>query len=271
MTIFTKRRLATTLLFITLAVLIEILIIYATPTAASDSTAITVPLINITISPLYHLLPAAVVITLTASFTHLATKLPILKPQTIKRPAPPTRRPKPSRLKPLRDLYRKLGRTTQRIKDRILKTPLVARIQQQISPAKNTLKNAAIVSVIFIAVTLLVTFTAYPKLLPTATANFYRWNAFFLGFVTATIQAAQTIANTITPIGAVAAAIHDALIAAAPSFRNTLQATATALTSGLVALNPTEKYLVIQNAAAWTAAIATLLYSQYAKTRRPRR
>ncbi|MDH5495371.1 MAG: hypothetical protein OEY24_06690 [Candidatus Bathyarchaeota archaeon] len=266
----TPKNLLAILLFIILTIIVEFIIItFAIPTAAKDPTATTLSLLNVTISLLYHIIPAAVIVTLTTSFTHLATHTANIPKKTQIPKKPQTQ--KSTRLKPLRQFHKKIRRATRKIKTKILKTPAIAYIKQRITLAKAIIKSATTITLTFIIIITLVTIAAYPKIIPTATADFYHWNTVFLSFVTTTIKASETIANTIPPIGAVATAIHNALIAAAPTFRNTLEAAASAITSGLVSLNPTEKYLIIQNAAAWIIAIATLSYSQYIKNRRYRR
>lgn len=270
----TSKNLLAILLFITVTAIIEYIIItFAVSTGAIDPTATTLPFLNITISLLYHIVPIAVITTLTASFTLLTTYTASIakKTQISKKPLQRKIRQKPTRLKPLRKFYKRLQRATQKIKNKMLKTPIIAHIERRIILAKAIIKSATTITVTFVIIILLITIAVHPKLIPTATANFYQWNTVFLNFVIATIKVSETIANTIPPIGAIATAIHNALIAAAPTFRNSLEGAASALTDGLVTLNPTEKYLVIQNTAAWIVAIATLLYSQYVKTHRYRR
>jgi hypothetical protein len=266
----TPKNLLAILLFIILIIIAEFIIIaFVIPTAVKDSTAITVPFLNVTISLLYHIVPGAVIIALTASFTHLATHTATIpqKAQMPKKPQPP----KYTRLKALRRFHKKLRIAARKIRTRIMKTPTIAYIRQRIALAKTFVKSAAIITLTFILTIALVTIAAYPKLVPTTTADFLQWNTVFLNFVTATIKASETIANTVPPIGVVATAIHNALIVAAPTFRNVLESAASAITSGLVSLSPIEKYLIIQNAAAWIIAVTTLGYSQYIKTRHYRR
>ena len=270
----TPKNLLAILLFIIIAILIQYIIIALTiPMGTEDSTTIALPIFNITLSFLYHLFPSAVIISLTASFIHLTihTATVPAKTQTLKKPHRQEIRKKPTRLKPLRKFYKKLRRATRKIKNKILKTPTIAYIERRVILARAIIKSAITITATFIIIILLVTIAAYPKFIPTATANFYQWNAAFLSFVTSTIRASETVANTIPPIGAIATTIQNALIAAAPAFHNTLEGTASTITNGLVSLSSTEKYLIIQNTAAWTVAIITLLYSQYIKIRRYRR
>jgi len=262
------------LIFITLTVITEYLIItYTIPTDKTDPTTFTIPYLNITLSLLYHFLPTTVIITLTLSFTHLTTHTASIpkKPPTPKKPSLQRPRKKSIYLKPLRKFYKKLQKATRKIKNKILKIQTIAYIEHRIILAKAIIKSATTTITLFIVISILLTFAAYPKLLSTATANFYQGNPAFLNFIVATIKASQAIAEAIPPIGAIAATIQNALIAIAPTFRNALQATASAIADGLVALTQTEKYLIIQNIAAWTVALTALLYSQYVKSRRYRR
>jgi len=265
----TTKNLLNILTFITLTAIIQCIIITQTiRLGIRDPTATTIPLFNITISLLYHVLPAAVIMTLTTSFTYLTTHI-----ATIRQKSQPARihRQKFTHGKAKRKFYKRFQRSARKIKNKILKTPTIANIQHRISLAKTIIKSATSIILVFTIIIILITIAAYPKLIPTITASFYQWNTAFLNFVAETIKASEVIANAIAPIGGIAVAIHRALIAAAPIFYSTLEATASNITNSLVALNHIEKYLIIQNTAAWTVAFTTLLYCKYIRTRRYRR
>jgi hypothetical protein len=267
------RNLLAILLFVIIAVILQYLTItLAVPAGTSDPATTTIPLVNTSVSLLYHFLPVAMITTLTLCFihfTHQAATVPV-RPQAPKKLPPTSTRQKPTRLKALRQFRRRLRRATQSIKRRILRAPTIAQIQHRITLAKAIIRSAITVAAIFLILAVLLTIAAYPTLVPTATLNLHQWNTMFHGFVMSTIQTSRNVAGFIPPIGAAAAAINSALISASPAFRNTIEGAASALTAGLVALGPVEKYLAIQNIAAWTTAIATLFYSRYSKTRRIR-
>lgn len=269
-----SRNLLAILLFIIIAVILQyVTITLAVPAGTSDPTTTIIPIINTPLSLLYHILPAAMITTLTLCFihfTHQAAIVPV-RPQPPKKLPPAPTRQKPARLKALRQLRRRLRRVTRRVKRRILQAPTIAQLQHRITLAKAIIRSAITVAAIFIILAVLLTIAAYPTLVPTATSDLHKWNTMFHGFVMSTIQTSRNIANSIPPIGAAAAAINSALISASPAFRNTLEGAASALTAGLVALAPVEKYLAIQNIAAWTTALATLFYGWYSKSRRIRR
>lgn len=268
------RNILAVILFIALAAVLQYIIItFTISMGAKDPTGVSLPFLNVTISLLYHFLPVAVIIALTASFTYLTAQTATITPriQPSKRPLSQPGRQRSRRLKSLRKLSRRLQYTARKVRNRILRVPALASIRNRIILAKAIIRSAVMIITVFVILILLVTIAAYPPLVPVATDNFYQWNTAFLHFVAATIRASKTIADAVPPINAVAAAINNALIAAAPAFRNTVEGAASAITSGLVSLHPTEKYLVIQNSAAWIVALATILYIQYVKTRRYRR
>jgi len=261
------------ILFIVAAITVEYVFVQATAGTVEDSAAITLPFLNVSISPSYHILPLVVITTLTASFTHLANLIAILPPktQTMKRPSRQRTSRRRSRLRSVRELTKRIGRAGRKFKDRILRITAIAYIRRRVAVARAMIRSAITISAIFIILFLLVTVAAYPGLVPTATIDFYQWNTAFLGFVAWTIEASKAIAIAIPPIGIIGSSIQSALSNAAPGFHNTLEAAASSITSGLVSLSPTGKYLAVQNVAAWAVAIITLLYSQYAKVRRYRR
>jgi hypothetical protein len=260
-------------LFVLISVLTQyVIIVFTIPMGAKDPTVVILPLLNVSVSLLYHVLPVAVTFALTASFTHLTIYMAMV-PSRAQTPTRPSTRPPrgASQLRSLRRFLRKIRRAFRNLKNAFLKAPSVARIQRRVVLAKAIIKSAVTIVTTFVILVVIFTIGAYPRIVPTLTTGFFEWNTVFRGFVVATIDASQTIASTISPLGAVANALHDALIGAAPVFRGALEGAGSAVTSGLVALRPTEKYLIVQNAAAWITGIAALLYSQYVRIRRHRR
>ena len=85
-------------------------------------------------------------------------------------------------------------------------------------------------------------------------ANAYKTNQSLLNFVKGT-------AETLAPIGGVFSAVNNALLAAAPSFRNFVLALG-AIIKPLTELDNASKYLFFQNAAAWIVALSALIYGE---------
>ncbi|HUV97894.1 MAG TPA: hypothetical protein VMW14_00125, partial [Candidatus Paceibacterota bacterium] len=82
------RNLLAILLFIIIAVILQYLTVtLAVPAGTSDPTTTTIPIVNTPLSLLYHVLPAAMITTLTLCFihfTHQAATVPV-RPQTPKK------------------------------------------------------------------------------------------------------------------------------------------------------------------------------------------
>jgi hypothetical protein len=262
-----------TFIFIAVTVVLQYFLVALTiSSGASDPTAFAIPVVNVSISLLFHLLPVAVSIALAASFIYLTGQTATLpRPQLPKKSSAPQPTPKPARLKALRQFTRRIRRAGRRIKQRILQPSGIASFQRRVAPVRTILKSALIVAATFTAFMILVSIAAYPHIVPASAVGLHEENTVFHGFVWATIQLSQTVASAVPPLGAAAAAMNNALMGVAPGFRRTLEGAASSLTAGLVASSPMDKYLIIQNAAVWTTAAVTFLYTWYGRTLRRRR
>lgn len=263
----TPRNFLALVLFIIFVGLLEYVINVTLATNLEVSSNIVLPIINATISPYYHLLPATVIVSLTSCFIHLTTHVATVPTRT----QIPMRERRPRakiRFRTLHQSWRKIAKAARRAGNRILRTPIIAYLQRRVIMAKAFLKGATAVTVTFIIIVLLINIAAYPRLVPTAIANFFKGNQGFLDFIIATMRASEAVANAVPPISALATSIHNGLITVAPAFRNTLEGAGSTLTIGLVSLTPTEKYLVTQNVSVWIVITITLLYTQYIKIRR---
>lgn len=255
------------ILFIVLIGLLEYTINITLAPNLRKAPNIILPLINTTISPYYHLLPAAVIVSLTSCFIHLTTHT-ATRPTRIQ-PPKVTRRPRRKlRFKTIRQSWGKIAKAAKRIKGRIMRNSLIAYIEKRVALAKALIRSAATVAITFIIVVLLINILAYPKLAPTAVTSFFTWNQGFLNFVIATMRASEAIVNAIPPIGTLAASLHNVLINIAPAFRQTLEGATSGLTNNFVSLSPIGKYLLAQNIAVWIVITVTLLYTRFVKISR---
>ena len=263
----TPRNFLALILFIIVVGLLEYAININLAANLETSSNIVLPVINVTISPYYHLLPAAVIVSLTSCFIHLTTHAATVPTRT--QTPIRARRPRAKiRFRTFHQSWRKIAKAARRVRSRILRTPIIAYIQRRVIMVKALLKGATAVTVTFIIIVLLINIAAYPKLMPTAIANFFKWNQGFLDFIIATMRASEAVASAVPPIGALATSIHNGLITVAPAFRNALEGAGSTLAIGLVSLTPTEKYLITQNVSVWIVITITLLYTQYIKIRR---
>lgn len=258
----TSKNFVATVLFIILVGLIEYAILASSAAEAKETTSIVLPLINLEISPSFHLLPATVLVSLIACFIHFTTHIATthLKPK----PARKVRSSKGKlRFKTIRQSWRKVVRAGRRTKNRILQNSSISYIVRQIVAAKALIKGGFVVIATFTFIVLLVSIVAYPALVKTAITGFLTGNEGFRGFVISTIRASEGFANVIAPIGVLAASIHSGLTAVAPAFKNSFEGVGSMLTAGLVSLKPIEKYVLTQNVAVWVVIAITLIYTRF--------
>ncbi len=248
----TLKGLTAIILFLIFTALIEYaIVLYAINLGVKDSSLLqwtgqfpsTDWTFTITISPIFHLVPTAVIITLACVWAYMTKHLAI---------------------KPYEERKRKSGATSKqaktakkffgKIKSGLLSVKSIAYVWQKIHFARATIKGALTVLLVFLAFILLFSLLAYPQLVYRTVANAYKTNSSLLNFVKGTAEA-------LAPIGGVFSAVNNALLAAAPSFRNFVLGIGTII-KPLTGLDNASKYLIFQNAAAWIVALLTLLYGE---------
>jgi len=202
--------------------------------------------ITIAISPLFHLVPIAVIITLLFSWTYL-TRHVAVKPYEVGKGKAgfAAKRGKEPQLK----------KFFGKIKSGLLRVKGVAYLWQKIHFARATLKSASTVLLAFAAFILIISLVAYPKLIYQMIINAYQNNPSLLNFVKGTTQA-------LAPIGGIFSTINNALLSATPGFRDFVLSIGIII-KPLVDLDNVGKYLVFQNVAAWVSALAALFYGGY--------
>jgi len=257
----TLKRAAALVMFIVLATLVEGLIVfYAANIGVRDETCLQIPWLGLTVSPLFHLIPISVVIVLAASWTCMM-KYASMKPAEKMKTSP--KKAKASSEKGT-GLKAKISGFLGKVKAKLLKVKGVSYIGGRIDFAKATVKNAVIILLVFLALTLTVSILANPWLVYRTFANLYQNNPQILGFVVAIRDTLQGFAQTVTPVGWLCSSIDGAIRAAAPSFKSFISALGV-LTKPLVDLSPVGKYIVFQNFAAWFSALTVLVYGAYTR------
>jgi len=201
---------------------------------------------TITISPLFHLVPITVIITLLFCWTYLTRHIAI-KPYDLRREKvePITKKRKEQTIKKL------FGK----IRSGLLKVKGIAYLWQKIHFARATIKSALTILLVFATFILLFSLLAYPKLIYQTISSAYQNNPSLLSFV-------KNTADALAPIGEIFSPINGALISAAPSFRDFVLGIGT-ITKPLTDLDNVGKYLAFQNFAAWISAFAVLFYGEY--------
>lgn len=256
--------LAAIILFLVLAVLAEYLVVlYAMNRGASDPTLLKIEWpVTITISPLFHLVPIAVIITLVFSWTYLTRKLAV-KPQEMRKGKVVTssRRGMES-MKFASKTSRAVRRFFGRIKSGLLRVKGVSYVWQKIHFARVTIKSALTVLLTFLVLVLIVSLLTYPQLIYKTVASAYQNNPSLLTFVLSVDNSTKAFAEAVPPIGWICTAVNNVLLAISPAIRDSGQSFG-GLIGPLASLDNDGKYLVFQNAAAWISVLLILFYGEY--------
>ena len=260
------------LLFLIVAILIEyIVVLYAINLGVKDETlqqwSFQFPAadwnITIAISPLFHLVPIAVIIALLSSWTHLTRHVAVRPPEKWKGKVKPSAKKRKERgFKEVKRLASKIRDFFGRLKSALLRIRGVAYLWQKIHFARATIKSGLTVLLVFGALILLVSVLTYPQLIYWTVSNAYRGNSSLLGFVTWISNCGKGIAEALAPIAWICSAVNNALLSAAPAFRDFVLSLGS-LTKPLVELDDAGKYLVFQNVAAWISALTALFYGEH--------
>ncbi|MEM3536480.1 MAG: hypothetical protein QXF44_01755 [Candidatus Bathyarchaeia archaeon] len=240
----TLKGLAALITFLIIAVLFEYaVVLYAISLGVQEKPE---NMIFGVISPLFHLVPIAVIIVLASTWTYL-TRHVAAKPQEIAKvkAGASAKKGKESKIKAF---FSRIGRRLSNVKG-------VSYLWQRVHFARATVRSALTVLLVFAAFILMVSVLAYPILIYNVVANAYRSNPWLLNFVKGTAEA-------LAPIGGAFSTVNDALRAAAPSFRDFVLNIGV-LTKPLTSLDNAGKYLAFQNFAAWISALVALIYGEY--------
>jgi len=229
--------LTTTLVFFVITVLVELLVVfYAMSIGVKDEMLIQwnpalpggTSTLTITVSPLFHLIPVAVIIALMASWIYLS-KCACMKPREPVRVGAGVKRIEPSGM-----------------------TAFFNKAKSVLFRA--SVKSALIIILVFAAFALIISLLAYPQLIYRSVTDAYKNNPSLLSFI-------RTSGSVFAPV---ASAFRGALPLLAPGVRDLGAALGSAI-GGLAGLDGAGKYLVFQNAAAWISAFVALFYAVYAR------
>lgn len=246
---------AKALLFLAIAILAEYLTIsYAISLGLKDETPLqsnfkipgTEWTFSITISPLFHLIPIAVIVSLIASWTYLSRRI-VVRPQAVLRGkvGPVSRQVKKS----------KVDRFFSKISSALSRNRVITYLGRKIRSTRSTVRSALAILFVFLLFTLVASLLTYPELIYLSIVNAYRGSPSLLGFV-------KGVSNALSPIGQIFASANTALLGASPGFRDFASGFG-GLIRPLADLDNVGKYLIIQNAAAWTSGLAALFYGEY--------
>jgi hypothetical protein len=271
----TLKAMVAIILFLVIAALIEYsIVLYAVNLGIKDENllqwSLQFPGTNfttvVTVSPLFHLVPIAVIITLTSSWSYLTKYVTVKPAKTLKRKAKPTRRQKKQGLKEVRKLASKISRTVNnfcgKIKSGFSRVGGGTYPWQKTYFARATVKSALTVLLVFATFTLLISLLAYPQLIYRIISSAYQRNPSFLNFTKSTSNSLKGIAEASPPVGWIFSSINNALLWVAPGFRDLVLSLGVVI-KPLTDLDNAGKYLVFQNIAAWFSALTALFYGEY--------
>jgi len=277
-------------LFFVIALLIEYLVVYFF-TLSGLTDKFLFKFFTINISPLFHLMPLGVIVVLVSSWTYL-TKYIAVVPRRISpaKKTPELRRrqylrgTRKMRFKALRRFFGGVGKRFggvgraikaffRRIGRAILRIRGVSYLQKRLFFARAAVKSTVTVLVVFLVSILTLYIMVYFPLTYDLATGIYEANPSFHGFVLKTIEIGKAIVQALSPIGWLTSAIDNALRAAAPGFRSSLEGFGAPIAT-LAKRDLVWVYILCQNVAAWISAVTALAYGEYTsrlyRIRKPR-
>jgi len=273
----TLKGLVAIILFLILAVLVEYaIVVYAislgvreeNPLKGSFNLPGTDWTVTIAVSPLFHIIPLSVIITLVFCWVCMTKYAAMQSPKPIEG-KPKTKQQKKGETQKAKETFAsRIGGAIRKffgkIKSGLLRIKGVSYVWSKVSFARATIKSALITVLVFLALILLISVTAFPGLIYGTFSNLYRGNPSLLEFVKSVNNALKGFVEALGPIGWLCSSINNAIISAAPSLRGFVSALG-GLVKPLVDLPPVGKYLVFQNVAAWVSALIVFSYGFFTR------
>jgi len=261
--------------FLGLILLVEYLLVYSfLSLGLTDKNllqlSLTSPAFTVTISPLFHLIPLGVILVLASSWIYLVKQVAVIpRGRELAKRAPVAPRKQPligasgRRFKALRRLSKGLSGFYRRMGAAALRVRGVSYMAKRLHFARATVKSAVNSLAIFLGAAIVLYLLGNPKSIQDLVVSFYAANPSFLDLIQKIMGGAQAVAQALSPLGWVASALNQALLAAAPGFRSALLALGAPIVDPIVGLDLVGKYLVCQNVAAWASAVTALAYGRY--------
>jgi len=203
------------------------------------------------VSPLFHLLPLAVIIVLVSSWIYL-TKHIAMRPRRIS-PAKVSKSRRQPRGRKSRKSTRSVIGAAKNVFSKISSVFLRSRggsfVQRRLSFGRVALESAVTVLTVFLLSIILLSVLVYPNLFTDFAVEFYSANSALQGFM-------QSLADVLVSIAS-------GLDSMAPGFRNAFEGLVTSRPQSLTGGDILWRYVFCQNAAAWISAISALAYVRY--------
>jgi hypothetical protein len=240
------KELLTTGLFLALALVSEFFMVsFFAGSGLTETYAYQLP-----VSPLFHLLPLAVILVLVSSWMYL-TKHIAMRPHRIS-PAKvsKSRRRRPRRrTKPTQSVMGAIKKFFSKLSSVFRRSSGVSSAPQRLSFGRVAFESTITVLTIFLLSIILLSVLVYPNLFTDFAVGFYSTTSPLQGFM-------QSLADVLVSIAS-------GLDSIAPGFRNAFEDIVSARSPSLTEGDLLWRYVFCQNAAAWASAIAALAYVRY--------
>jgi len=203
------------------------------------------------VSPLFHLLPLAVILVLVSSWIYL-TKHITMRPHRTSpaKISKSRRRPRGRRTrKSTRSVIGAVKNVFNQISSVLLRSSGGSSVQRRLSFGRVALESAVTVLTIFLLSIILLYVLVYPNLFTDFAVGFYSKTSPLQGFMQSLADGVVSIASGLDSI--------------APGFRNAFEGLVLSRSPSLTEGDVLWRYVFCQNAAAWVSAIAALAYVKY--------
>ena len=271
----TRKSPTAAIVFFALSLLIEFSIAwYFVSSKLMDKTALVatshVPFsFTVTISPVFHLLPAGVIIVLLSTWIYFTKRTAFLPRNTLRKKSMPEKKPysrSKTRFQSFRRFSRNVDRRYQRFSRRladsyhrlsstVLKIRWVSYIYKRLSSARVATRGAIITLTVFLVFFFLTYLWGYPSSIYNSVIGFYRVNPVFLNFVLQTTKIGRGLAHALP-------SLNSAILNGAPGFRSALENFGAGFVSPVATLDPLAKYTFFQYSAAIISAAVLLIYGE---------
>jgi hypothetical protein len=233
-------------LFLVLAFISEFFMVsFFAGSGLTETTAYIFP-----VSPLFHLLPLAVIVVLVLSWMYLTNYIAMRPRRISSTKVSKTRRRRPRRrTKSTQNIMGAIKKLFSKIGSIFLRSSGGSFVHQRLSFGRVALESAVTVLSVFLLSIILLSVLVYPNLFTDFAVEFYSVNSALQGFM-------QSLADVLVSIGS-------SLDSIAPGFRNAFENIVSTRTPSLTEGDLLWRYIFCQNAATWISAISALAYIRY--------
>jgi hypothetical protein len=242
-------------LFLALALISEFFIVsFFAGSGLTEKYAYPLP-----VSPLFHLLPLAVIFVLVSSWMYLTNHITMRPHRISPAKVSKSRRRRPRRrTKSTQSIVGAVKKFFSKISSVLLRSSGGSVVQRRLSFGRVALESTVTVLTIFLLSIILLAVLVYPNMFTDFAVGFYSKTSALQGFMQSLADGVVSIASGLDSI--------------APGFRNAFENIVSVRTPSLTEGDLLWRYVFCQNVAAWVSAIAALAYvKSFSNTYRSRK